>query len=186
MSYDSSADTLAHIEMVRLYISVVIGNLKHRASVHDESALIEPEKTFYDVWRPRLSSVPHNSPEYLAYLEKAHEGLQHHYRINDHHPEHYVRYECLACYKQYEAIPQSGRCSECYSSVVTQSVGVNGMSLMAILEMICDWQAGIVRNGSESSLIEELDKACERFRIGDQLKDIIKATIVELSLGGDA
>lgn len=88
--YDSFADTARHIGIVRKYIrDDVVSNFLVRAEVHDKSSLQEPEKSFYDTWRPVLSAMQYNSPEYLEAIKKLSPAIQHHYEANSHHPEHY-------------------------------------------------------------------------------------------------
>jgi hypothetical protein len=88
-SYDSRADTLAHIHRVRDYIDVFVAELLTRGRVHDASRLDEPEKSTYDQINPLLTGVAYGSPEYEAIVEQASPALEHHYRRNSHHPEHY-------------------------------------------------------------------------------------------------
>lgn len=47
--------------------------------------------------------------------------------------------------------------------------GVNDMTLVDLIEMVCDWMAAVEAKGQPVNL----DAACERFGIGDQLKRII-------------
>ena len=89
--YDSRADTERHIGIVRQYLrNKVVSNFLLRAEVHDQSSLEEPEKSFYDQWRPVLSAMQYNSPEYLAAIKQLQPAIQHHYEANSHHPEHYL------------------------------------------------------------------------------------------------
>ena len=90
MKYDSRASSMMHIGQVRLYLrNDVVSNFLLRAEVHDKSSLEDPEKSFYDKWRPILSSMQYNSPEYLEAIEQLRPAIQHHYDNNSHHPEHY-------------------------------------------------------------------------------------------------
>ncbi len=88
--YDSRGDTERHIGIVRQYLrNKVVSNFLLRAEVHDRSSLEEPEKSFYDQWRPVLSAMQYNSPEYLEAIKQLRPAIQHHYENNSHHPEHY-------------------------------------------------------------------------------------------------
>jgi uncharacterized cupin superfamily protein len=89
VSYDSRADTLKHVEEVRSRLEEVIGDLQYRAAVHDRSKLEEPEKAVFDEFTPKLRDSTYGSDEYKQFLEGMGEGLQHHYAVNDHHPEHF-------------------------------------------------------------------------------------------------
>jgi len=114
-AYDSRADTLAHIHRVRDYIDVFVAEMLARGRVHDASKLDEPEKSTFDQVNPLLAGVAYGSPEYDAVVERARPALEHHYRRNSHHPEHY----CPA--------------------------GVAGMDLFDLVEMVCDWMAAAER-----------------------------------------
>lgn len=88
-SYDSTADTLAHIKRVNeLLIDASIELLK-RAQRHDTSKLNTPEKELFDEMTPILKDLKYGSPEYFASLAKLKPALDNHYANNSHHPEHY-------------------------------------------------------------------------------------------------
>lgn len=88
-TYDSTQDTLQHIDTVRFYLSNVIQDLKSRAMYHDLSKLQPPEKEAYDILTPRLKGLTYGSEEYRACLREMKPAIQHHYEHNSHHPEHY-------------------------------------------------------------------------------------------------
>ena len=114
-AYDSRADTLAHIQRVRDNIEVFVAEMRARGRVHDASKLDEPEKSTFDQLMPLLAGLAYGSPEYEALVERARTALEHHYRVNSHHPEHYA--------------PR----------------GVAGMDLFDLVEMVCDWIAAAER-----------------------------------------
>ena len=87
--YDSTQDTRAHIETVRLYLQIFARNLTRRGEQHDASKLYEPEKSLFDKWTPLLAKSEYGSPEYNEALEQMRPALQHHYKVNSHHPEYY-------------------------------------------------------------------------------------------------
>lgn len=90
MTYDSYADTERHIGIVRHHLrNMVVSNFLLRAETHDASSLQEPEKSFYDQWRPVLSSMQYNSHEYLEAIKQLAPAIKHHYERNPHHPEYY-------------------------------------------------------------------------------------------------
>jgi len=57
--------------------------------------------------------------------------------------------------------------------------GIKDMSLLAILEMLCDWKAAGERT-KDGSLRQSLDVNRERFKISDELFSIIETTATEL------
>lgn len=88
-NYDSTADTLDHINKVRARLQECIGRLEARALVHDASKLQSPEKEAFDEVTPLLRGLTYGSPEYHANTARLGEALAHHYAANSHHPEHY-------------------------------------------------------------------------------------------------
>lgn len=90
-SYDSTADTLAHIKKVANYLMMFATHLLQRAQVHDNSKLVSPEKELFDEYTPKLAGVTFGSDEYRQFLVEMKPALDHHYANNTHHPEHYKR-----------------------------------------------------------------------------------------------
>jgi hypothetical protein len=87
--YDSREDTLNHIFQVHRFIWILISELQHKASYHDHSKLEEPEKPIFDQYTPRLKNTTYGSDEYKGYLNEMRKALDHHYKNNRHHPEHF-------------------------------------------------------------------------------------------------
>lgn len=89
MSYDSRPDTWAHIHEVQSRLGQVVADLQARAHDHDQSKMAEPELSVFDRVTPQLKDSTYGSDEYKGFLADMGEGLQHHYAVNDHHPEHF-------------------------------------------------------------------------------------------------
>lgn len=89
MSYDSKADTLLHIKRVAELLMNASTELLERAKVHDNSKLESPEKEVFDRCTPFLKDLTYGSDEYKRVLKELEPALNHHYRENSHHPEHY-------------------------------------------------------------------------------------------------
>ena len=89
MKYDSKADTLDHIRRVNSLLLGCCANLQMRAHDHDQSKLVEPEKSVFDEHTEKLRGLTYGSDEYKASLAALGPALQHHYAHNSHHPEHY-------------------------------------------------------------------------------------------------
>lgn len=89
MSYDSTQDTLTHIENVRAFLGAIVASLEARAKTHDESKFQEPEKSSFDIFTPRLKGLTYGSEEYRACLREMKPAIEHHYSKNGHHPEHW-------------------------------------------------------------------------------------------------
>lgn len=57
--------------------------------------------------------------------------------------------------------------------------GVNGMSLLDVIEMFCDWKAATERH-ADGCINKSIEHNKTRFNISDQLVDILKNTKSEL------
>lgn len=89
MNYDSTTDTLRHIKRVAQLLTEASAELIRRANCHDNSKLIDPEKSVFDEMTPKLASSTYGSDEYKAFLSEMKIALNVHYQNNSHHPEHY-------------------------------------------------------------------------------------------------
>ena len=147
-SYDSTDDTLEHIEQVQKNLRVVRKQLKFRSVWHDRSKLNPPEKEAFDEATPQLKGLTYGSDEYKAATAKLGEALKHHYAHNSHHPEHFEN-------------------------------GIDGMSLLDVVEMLADWNAATMRH-QDGDIHKSLEINRERFGISDQLYSILKNTLKEL------
>lgn len=150
MNYDSTQDTLEHMEKVRQRLQQIRLNLSDRANAHDDSKLAEPEKSAYDRLMEFKSShdMVYGSPDYAEGLKILGPALDHHYAANSHHPQHYEN-------------------------------GIAGMSLLDLIEMLCDWKAAGERY-KDGNITASLAHNRERFGISDQLASILENTVKEL------
>ena len=87
--YDSSQDTLEHIEKVKEFCSKAIILFEKQYEKHDNTKLIEPEKEYFDIYTPKLKNCVFGSDEYKSYLKELKVALDHHYNTHRHHPEHF-------------------------------------------------------------------------------------------------
>ena len=97
MTYNSAQDTIDHIKKVMELLEKIVINLEYRSARHDESKLEEPEKSMYDKFTPMLRGSTYGSEEYKGFLKDMGEALQHHYKVNTHHPEHFKMWSCPLC-----------------------------------------------------------------------------------------
>jgi len=88
-SYDSSKDTLEHINHVNTFLINSSEELLDRAKVHDNSKLSGLEKELFDKYTPILKTITYGSDDYKKSLEMLKPALDNHYKENTHHPEHY-------------------------------------------------------------------------------------------------
>lgn len=89
MGYDSEPETREHITQVARRLRTVCIELRERGIRHDMSKLGVDEKPIFDEMTPKLKTLVYGSEEYKASLAALGPALQHHYRENTHHPEHY-------------------------------------------------------------------------------------------------
>ena len=145
--YDSTKDTKDHKEKVKKFMNQCIDDLVYRAENHDNSKLESPEKEYFDEYTPKLKDTTYGSEDYQECLKGLKVALDHHYKVNSHHPEHYEN-------------------------------GVNGMTLVDLLELICDWKASSMRH-EDGDINKSIEINKDRFKISDQLVDILKNTVKE-------
>lgn len=89
MTYSSIPDTQKHISVVRGLIGGIVRDLLDRSERHDLSKLESPEVEVFDEFTPKLKDTTYGSPEYKEFLKEMKVGLDHHYKANRHHPEHF-------------------------------------------------------------------------------------------------
>ena len=142
--YDSKEDTLKHILQVKENITLIILQLSTRAVEHDASKLKTPEKEVFDKVTPLLKDLTYGSDEYKEALKEMGVALDHHYKNNRHHPEHFEN-------------------------------GINGMNLVDIVEMFCDWYAATKRH-DDGNIYNSLEINKTRFNLSDDLLAIFKNT----------
>jgi hypothetical protein len=147
--YDSRDDTIRHIGRVGELLGKIAWELSERARLHDASKLLEPEKSVFDAVTPALKGLTYGSAEYKAQLAAMGPALEHHYRENRHHPEHWQD-------------------------------GINGMSLVDLVEMFCDWKAATERH-ADGSLERSIQHNKTRFVMTDQLAAVFENTRRELN-----
>jgi hypothetical protein len=147
--YDSRPDTLAHIARVQELMAQSCANLQHRAEIHDQSKLEEPEKSGFDRCTVKLKTIPYGSEEYKAALAELKPTLDHHYAACRHHPEHFTN-------------------------------GVNGMTLLDLVEMLNDWKAATERMKNGGDIRRSLEINTQRFNLSPQLRNILANTIEEM------
>lgn len=86
---DCIRDTKEHISQVREFMLIFAQELIQRALVHDESKMKSPEVDIFTEYTPKLKRSTYGSDEYKSFLKEMRVALEHHYKVNSHHPEHY-------------------------------------------------------------------------------------------------
>lgn len=176
--YDSRYDTIEHILRVRELISVMRNKLEARGVAHDRSKLGPNEKPILDRVTPKLKGLTYGSDEYKASLAEMGPALAHHYAHNSHHPEHYQKQVCIICFSEYPN-DYKKRCKECGNGQMTNEPNISGMSLLDVLEMLCDWKAATERH-ADGNIDRSLKVNRERFNISAQLHAILENTVLEM------
>jgi hypothetical protein len=193
----TNAETLVHIRRVQQLLNGCIGNLLARGERHDASKLASPEVEVFTEFTPKLKNSTYGSDEYKSFLAAMKPALDHHYANNDHHPE-FARWHCPICNGQfteaeYETSPQGPNdsgvryCPKCCSNgmlyeselMLKPGASICGMSLLSVLEMLCDWKAAGERH-KNGSIMQSIDINTERFNLQPHVVALMKNTVREL------
>jgi hypothetical protein len=147
MASEFLVDLIDHKRRVASYMQIIANELFQRAAVHDNSKFSPEEYEAYDAAFPNFKKYAFGTDEMKAVYESIKPALEHHFRENRHHPEHFTN-------------------------------GVNDMTLIDVLEMVCDWLAASHRSNTGIDKGLKINKA--RYGISDQLFAIIDHTVEDL------
>lgn len=186
-------ETLKHIRRVQGLLGDLACNLVRRAELHDASKLESPEAEVFEEFTGKLRDTTYGSEKYKGLLAAMKPALDHHYAENSHHPEHY-RWHCPVCQLQigkadWEDAPQGPNdsgvryCPQCcrygmlYESELMDKpeLGIRGMNLIDIVEMLADWKAATERH-ADGDLLKSIELNQKRFGYTDELKTILTNT----------
>ena len=138
--YDSTQDTLKHVERVKHYITKICTELMFRAADHDRSKLGPEEKPLFDEMTPKLKELVYGTPEYKQSLESLGSALKHHYECNSHHPEHYINgvsgmdlYDIIEMYCDWQAASERTKDGDIGKSI---EIGANRFNIETQLASI--------------------------------------------------
>jgi len=81
--------TIQHIQRVQHYIRLFTDRLTDKGTYHDESKLGDIEAPIFAEHTENLSKIKFGSPEYEKELKQLSVALDHHYKYNRHHPQHF-------------------------------------------------------------------------------------------------
>ena len=84
-------ETYKHKRLVKQLIDDMCMNLAKRGQTHDASKFSPEEQEIYERVTPKFAGVAYGTPEYEAIKAELGPALEHHYRVNDHHIEHFER-----------------------------------------------------------------------------------------------
>ncbi len=138
-------ETFKHKYNVNILMNEIVEELQCRGVTHDDSKLNDPEAQIFAEYTPKLKGSTYGSEEYAKNLKEMGAALEHHYRSNQHHPEHFEN-------------------------------GIRDMTLLDLIEMICDWKAASFRHAN-GDVKESIKINQKRFNFSDDLKKIFENTI---------
>jgi len=136
---------LQHNQEVQKFMCWVAGELAVRGTEHDRSKFDDEEFNTFVKFAPMLKTTTYGDEEYKAALEEMKPALEHHYKANRHHPEHFCG-------------------------------GIQGMNLIDLVEMFCDWYASTKRQ-KDGDIRKSIEGNQKRFGFSDELKQILLNTV---------
>ena len=147
-------DTWEHIHHVQDYLERALTNLDVRMRNHDRTKLVDPEAEGFMAMAEelKLAETNYGSDEYRAIIKK--------YKDSTVGP-HYAAND-----HHPEHYPD----------------GIWGMSLLSILEMLCDWKAATLRMKDGGDLASSIALNRERFGYTDQMAQILINTAREMGM----
>ena len=138
-------ELLKHKQRISEYLNFALLELNKRNAEHDLSKLTEIEMNGFKTIFPKKKHTSYYSNEYKEALQSLQPSIEHHYKNNSHHPEHF-------------------------------SNGINGMNLLDLIEMICDWVSAM-ETDNEEEINKNLQVNKRRFEIDEQLFSVLKNTV---------
>jgi hypothetical protein len=82
-------DLIQHKQWVAENMQIAANDLFQRAAVHDNSKFSPEEFELYDQLFPELQKYAYGSPELKAVYKQLGPALNHHLKVNRHHPEYH-------------------------------------------------------------------------------------------------
>jgi len=141
-------DTWTHIHRVQELMRDGMVDLLYRMLKHDDSKLRLPEVATFVKYTAKLHGVTYGSPKYKRFLKE-------------------MQKDCLAHHYRFNS-----HHPECHEN------GVNDMTLMDLIEMVCDWKAATERH-VDGDIMRSIKINKKRFKISPQLARILVNTVRE-------
>lgn len=142
---DSAPHTYKHRQLVQTSLYQMISDLYQRGLVHDQSKFEEPEKSALDKFQYVLETQGPVKFGTPEYINRV--GML---KTDIHHKKNRHHPEFFL-------------------------YGIVDMTLVDLVEMLCDWRAACHRDGVENPTIS-LSAMCDRYKIDDQLRYILENT----------
>lgn len=194
----TNAETWAHIDQVNRFLAIMMIELMQRQFTHDRSKLKNPEVATFTEFTPKLATSTYGSEEYKSFLRQMKPALDHHYSHNRHHPEFFQNspkdesaiaqctdlIERLGEMAKYTLNPKDEQACLQAIELIRQhkthlESNVNGMNLIDVLELICDWKAASMRH-HDGDVRESIRINTTRFGLSPQLVSILSNTVMLL------
>ncbi len=147
-------ETRKHQQEVAKLLMMFAQELLKRATTHDDSKLLEPERSIFIEYTPKLKSTTYGSEQYKQYLSEMKKALEHHYAKNKHHPE----------FNDINGF-----------SFQTLNDPIKSMDLFDIVEMLCDWMAATKRH-ADGDIGKSITHNEKRFNLNEQLAALLRNT----------
>ena len=173
---DQRPKTLEHIRQVRNKLDLIINKLHDRARDHDISKLEEPEKSIFDEYTPKLKNTTYGSVEYKQFLKEMKVALDHHYKHNRHHPEHFATLKKDTNIFSKLRTKFLTKINNLIEPYLSNRSSVSYMNLIDVIEMFCDWKAATLRH-ADGDILNSIKINKKRFGMSEQLCQILINTI---------
>jgi hypothetical protein len=86
---EAREQTLKHIERVAQFMAMFVDGLETKAAEHDAGKLLEPEASVFEKHTSELVGMTYGTDQYREALKLMKPAIEHHYKGNRHHPEHF-------------------------------------------------------------------------------------------------
>ena len=171
--YNAADAIRRHQEHVKKLMHAVVMDLHVRAQVHDDSKFSPEEYPHIQAIGElvqREGKVDFGTPEYEARKKLLGPMLEHHYANNDHHPEHFMD----------GAERDIRRWRKGDGVELIDVTGVAGMTLMALVEMFCDWSAAASDRNPDGAL--DIGVGCKKYEMPPMLEEIFRNTAAAMGI----
>lgn len=143
-------ETLKHIEVVMSLLATMQHEIARRMFSHDRSKLQQPELDMFVQFTDKLAGMTYGSAEYEECRQEMLKTALGHHYENNRHHPEFFQN------------------------------GIEGMNLIDLIEMICDWKAATLRH-NDGDIYKSIEHNSKRFDINPQLVRIILNTVPLLS-----
>lgn len=140
-------ETRKHQQEVGRFMMRFAQAILERAAKHDASKLEEPERAIFIEYTPKLKGSTYGSDAYMAFLREMEVALDHHYSHNPHHPEYHLG-----------------------------EYPVQGMTLLDMVEMLCDWLAATKRH-ADGDIYKSININEKRFKMDGQVAQLLRNSV---------